>query len=202
MKNKTYYQLKTVFIGDHYTGKSTLVNYLTSGKISPFIDSTIGCAFSTITRENENTPIQFQIWDTAGQERYRALSPLYFRNADIVLICFSVDSIDSFNNLTIWLKLLKEKVINDNIIYFLIANKCDLKWKISQKQMEDFSKKHSLILYQTSSYSNIGIDSLLDTIISNSKLKWENKVDTISALDSIDLVDTGYCNSISNKCCN
>ena len=202
MKNKTYYQLKTVFIGDHYTGKSTLVNYLANGKISPFIDSTIGCAFSTITRENDNTPIQFQIWDTAGQERYRALSPLYFRNADIVLICFSVDSVDSFSNLSIWLKLLKEKVINNNIIYFLVANKCDLTWKISQQQMEEFAKKHNLILCQTSSYKKIGVDTLLDTIVSNSKLKWENNVVPISDFDSINLVDMGYCSKISTKCCN
>ena len=92
-------------------------NFGLTGKLSPYIDTTIGCAFSTINRmTDDGIPIQFQIWDTAGQERYRALSKLYFRNAEIILLCFTVDSRESFDNLTNWIKILKKECINKNIL--------------------------------------------------------------------------------------
>ena len=88
---KTHFSIKTVVLGNYATGKTTLVGRLTTGKIKPFTESTIGCAFSSLSRTSSNgNPIQYQIWDTAGQEKYRALTERYYRNADIILICFDV----------------------------------------------------------------------------------------------------------------
>lgn len=32
--------------------------------------------------------IKFEMWDTAGQERYRALAPMYYRNADAAVLVY------------------------------------------------------------------------------------------------------------------
>lgn len=44
--------------------------------------------------------IQLALWDTAGQEDYDRLRPLAYSKANVILIGFSVDSTDSFENAT------------------------------------------------------------------------------------------------------
>lgn len=47
--------------------------------------------------------VELALWDTAGQEDYDRLRPLSYPDTHVVLICFSVDSPDSLDN-------VKEKV--------------------------------------------------------------------------------------------
>ncbi|CAO3634025.1 unnamed protein product [Cunninghamella blakesleeana] len=42
--------------------------------------------------------IELALWDTAGQEDFDRLRPLSYPDSDAVLICFSVDSPDSLEN--------------------------------------------------------------------------------------------------------
>ena len=38
------------------------------------------------------------LWDTAGQEDYDRLRPLCYRRTNVAVVCFAVDSADSFDN--------------------------------------------------------------------------------------------------------
>jgi small GTP-binding protein len=42
--------------------------------------------------------IRLGLWDTAGQEDYDQLRPLSYPQADVILICFSLDSVASLDN--------------------------------------------------------------------------------------------------------
>ena len=42
---------------------------------------------------------EINLWDTAGQEDYDQLRPLSYPQTDVFLICFSVDSPDSFEDI-------------------------------------------------------------------------------------------------------
>ena len=42
--------------------------------------------------------IELALWDTAGQEDYDRLRPLSYPDADVLLICFAVDSPDTLEN--------------------------------------------------------------------------------------------------------
>ena len=46
----------------------------------------------------DGTPINLGLWDTAGQEQYDRLRPLSYPNTDVILICFSLVSPASFEN--------------------------------------------------------------------------------------------------------
>jgi Ras family protein A len=43
--------------------------------------------------------VELSIWDTAGQEDYDRLRPLSYPNTHTVLICFSVENPESFENI-------------------------------------------------------------------------------------------------------
>lgn len=43
--------------------------------------------------------IELALWDTAGQEDYDRLRPLSYPDTDVILMCFSIDSPDSLENI-------------------------------------------------------------------------------------------------------
>lgn len=47
----------------------------------------------------DNRQISIGLWDTAGQEDYDRLRPLSYPSTDVFLICFSVDTPVSFENI-------------------------------------------------------------------------------------------------------
>jgi len=53
--------------------------------------------FSTLT-PSYSLQVELALWDTAGQEDYDRLRPLSYPDADVILMCFSIDSPDSLEN--------------------------------------------------------------------------------------------------------
>jgi len=66
------------------------------------------------------------LWDTAGQEDYDRLRPLSYPDTDVILMCFSIDSPDSLENIPEkWNPEVKHFCPNVPII--LVGNKKDLR---------------------------------------------------------------------------
>ena len=43
-----------------------------------------------------------QIWDTAGQERYKALTPMYYRDAHAAICVYDITNAESFKGVQDW----------------------------------------------------------------------------------------------------
>ena len=201
-ENKDSYNIKTVVLGNYATGKTTLITRLTTGLLRPFTESTIGCAYFGLNLVSKyGQSIKFQIWDTAGQEKYRALTELYYRNAEIIMLCFDVANKKTFQDIKVWLELINDKSVNQDKICFLIANKDDLEWDIDKKEVEEFAKHNNLCLAITSSVENRGISELLEMLLHNSDMKWGKNITYFKENNErIKLEQQTALNT--NKCCN
>ena len=70
--------------------------------------------------------INLQLWDTAGQEDYDRLRPLSYPQTDIFLVCFSIISRSSYENVrTKWIPEIKHHV--PDAPFLLVGTKMDLR---------------------------------------------------------------------------
>lgn len=69
---------------------------------APSIYNPDDTATASVTLNHNPHPIlqvELALWDTAGQEDYDRLRPLSYPDTDVILMCFSVDSPDSLENI-------------------------------------------------------------------------------------------------------
>lgn len=116
---------KLVVVGDGACGKTCLLILFSKDE---FPEVYVPTVFETYVAdiEVENKQVQLALWDTAGQEDYDRLRPLSYPDTDVILMCFSVDSPDSLENIPEkWVPEVKHFCPNVPII--LVANKKDLR---------------------------------------------------------------------------
>ena len=76
--------------------------------------------------EVEGKEIELVLWDTAGQEDYDRLRPLSYPDTDVILLCFSIISPDSFINVPEkWAPEVRHFCPNVPVI--LVGNKLDVR---------------------------------------------------------------------------
>lgn len=115
-----------VLLGDSSVGKTSLVHRFTSGSFNPHSANTIGAAFISKEYTHKNRTVKFEIWDTAGQERYKSLTPMYYRNALVALVCFDLSLPESsFERAKYWIDQLLTMGPSD-IRIFVVGNKLDM----------------------------------------------------------------------------
>ena len=117
--------IKCVCIGDGSVGKTTLLILYTTGQIITDYIPTIFDNYTTNVIVN-NTPISICFWDTAGQEDYDRIRPLSYPSTDVFLLCYSIISPSSYNNIKEkWIKEIRTHCPNAKII--LVGTKSDLR---------------------------------------------------------------------------
>ena len=109
--------------------------------ISPLLSMLATCKNQSLTMEKQShsTYGYLLIQDTAGQEVYHALSTLYYRDAQFAIIVYDLTDVDSFAKLKSWVDQLKSEVPSCEIV--LAANKCDMKWKVSEADTNEYCIK-------------------------------------------------------------
>ncbi|XP_022182367.1 leucine-rich repeat serine/threonine-protein kinase 2-like isoform X2 [Myzus persicae] len=160
-------KFKLIIVGHSNVGKSTIINHFCS---SVYQDTapTAGMDFQEIFVRFENETILLNIWDTSGTEKHRSLAQSYYGGAHGVFIVYDITDLKSLYKLDGWIKDI-EKFSDVDIVKILIGNKCDdkINREISIKEGQEIAEVYGIPFFEVSSKSNINIDKLLYTMISD-----------------------------------
>jgi len=211
MANEEYdFLFKVVLIGDSGVGKSNLLSRFTRNEFNLESKSTIGVEFATRSIKVDSKTIKAQIWDTAGQERYRAITSAYYRGAVGALLVYDISKLQTYNNVTRWLKELRDHA-DTNIVIMLVGNKSDLKHlrAVTTDEATEFASQNNLSFIETSALNANNVESAFQSIlkdiygiVSNRALEIGDGAQTpIPAGANISLSKTTNEVSKSGKCC-
>ena len=167
--------LSFILIGDSTVGKTCFLTRYFKNQFNETFLSTIGIDKEIKHIKVGNDCYKITLWDTAGQDRFRCLPKKYYQNADGVLLLFDVTNEETFNNVSKWMKDVKDnsnKNINSEagqdseIALYLIGNKIDLPGRaITKEQAETQAKSLGMKYFEVSCKINMNIPEVMARMI-------------------------------------
>lgn len=151
------YIFKIVLLGDPGVGKSSLITRFVHNRFQASYLMTIGVDILSkqlfVERERKSTdslgePIKdevlFLISDIGGQERFASVREKFYRGARGCFLVFDLTRSNTLTSIKEWQKGLEG--VEEDVIYFLIGNKADLKEQIavSDESIEAIAKELNL----------------------------------------------------------
>ncbi len=90
--------INIVVIGDGTADKTSLIKcYINDEFPNEKVPTILDCYREEVIIDNHS--LNLVIWDSGGEDHYSRLKPLGYENADVFLMCFSIDDRDSFNRI-------------------------------------------------------------------------------------------------------
>jgi len=188
VKEPVVHRRKLVMVGDGACGKTSLLYVFTKDEMPTSYVPTIFDNY-VADMEIENKQVELALFDTAGQEEYDQLRILMYPDADVIIICYSIDSPDSLMNVVEkWAPEVKHFCPGVPII--LCGNKKDLrnneevKLKLSDTkqvpvQIEDgIQAAHAIeasAMVECSALTKAGVMQLFETAAQSSLKKKTQK---------------------------
>lgn len=143
---------KVILIGSSSVGKTALCDSLQGKMFDERTPITIGVDFTILELTAEIDGIiksyNVQLWDTAGHETFRSIAKSYYRNSQIILLCFDLTNRASFTELEMWMNEINS-IINQHVCICLVGLKSDLEPVVNKDEIDLFLEKHQILSYKT-----------------------------------------------------
>jgi small GTP-binding protein len=196
--------IKLIIVGSVNVGKTSLLTRYATGSFQNIVKSTSNASFISKFKTVDNQNYEIKLWDTAGQEKYRSLTKIFIKDAKIALLVYAIDDVNSFNDLNMWLKIIKD-INSDNLILGIAANKADLykNSKVSDEQGKKYAKEIGAEWRSTSSLlDDCGIDDLVDVLFNKYlEAKALKKTGSLNNQDTIVLKNINNESNRNSGCC-
>ncbi len=130
------YIFKIVLLGDPGVGKSSLITRFVHNRFQASYLMTIGVDILSKQLFVGKDEVLFLISDIGGQERFASVREKFYRGARGCFLVFDLTRNNTLNSVKAWKKGLES--VEEDVIYFLIGNKADLKEQsaVSQESID------------------------------------------------------------------
>ena len=161
--------IKVVLVGESGTGKTSIIQQFAYKIFDPNCATSISSQYvsQVINIPAINKSLKLEIWDTAGQERYRSMAKLFYQDAKIIIFVYDFTSRSSFDYLiNFWIPEVQITINVKNVIFGLVANKCDLYeiGNISDEEGMDLADKINAVFQKTSAKLGLGVNTLFQNL--------------------------------------
>ena len=169
---------KIILIGSSAIGKTSLCNRIQKKEFNSEMPITIGVDFMTLELTDYDTFTQLrniyniQLWDTAGHEKFSAITKTYYRNSNVVLLCFDLTSRTSFIELDKWMIDIKS-IIDQPYYICLMGLKSDLDSVITDEEITEFLNKYLITTYHRYSSKKTINTKTIEAILINAVKKYD-----------------------------
>ena len=127
-------EYRFILLGDSSVGKTSIFSRLSGKAFSQQTISSVGTEKVVINFDDvqidEKVCQNFKIvlFDTAGQDRYRSIAKSYFRDAQGIILIYSIIDRPSYDHIQTWLDSIKEALSDwksSGYMVMLLGNKLD-----------------------------------------------------------------------------
>ena len=158
-------RLKIVVLGEGGVGKSSLTLRFIVDKFIEDYDPTIEDHYIKKVLV-DGIYSEVDVTDTAGQEEFFTIRNDSAKNADGIILVYSITSLNSFEEA---IRIIEEIIItkNDKIPVILVGNKLDLRndRKVPESYGKKLEEQYKFIFYETSAKYNVFADEIFYEII-------------------------------------
>jgi small GTP-binding protein len=155
---------KVVVLGEHATGKTSLLRRLIYGEFdSEYLPTVKAEAFEKEYRFR-NGVIRMVLWDTPGS--LEEVGDEFFRDARAAIIIYDVCNLHSFRSVDTWYKSLSKYSMDKSYVW-LVANKIDLESSrlINDEQVKDKIKNIDVNYAEISAKTGENVDQLFRSML-------------------------------------
>ena len=191
------YSIKLLVLGDLSVGKSSFIYRFIEDKFNADSITTTGLDLKTKDLIIDNKKVRIQLWDTAGQEKFKSITKNLILRVQGIIILFDITNKESFNNLNIWIKTIKEQC-GKNFPILIAGNKTDLEENrlVEKEEANIFTKNEKIDYIEISCKTGENIKETIDIICKRIITFLTIKNDMSFSLDSSALTV-----SKKKKCC-
>ena len=161
-----YHRYKLIIVGDHNTGKTSLMSRFTADNFINSYIPTIGIDFVNHHVQLDGIKIKLQVWTTGRTHNFHSLTRAYYRGSGYAIITYSATDEESFNNVPYWMEEAKKYAHPDTRLA-LVGTKCDC---IEDKVVDycrarDFAREKQIPFFEVSNKDGTNVELAFMTLV-------------------------------------
>lgn len=160
---------KIIMLGDKGTGKTTLLQNIKNGP-NYIMEQIMGNKYELKAKSKSKVYTRITIWDGIVSGYRTDYRPIAYKNTDLIILLYSIDSYKSFNNLAKkWLS--EAQTFSPDVNILVIGNKKESRLNDNQKTVsyEDGSRLAEDIkavgFLECSAFDEEGLNNVVQTLL-------------------------------------